>query len=189
MTPPNSTPVRVLGIDPGSRITGWAVLEIVGKTACRLESGVVKVGDGDFTQRLVGIQAGLDEVIKRWAPDFGAIERVFVSKNIDSALKLAHARGVALCAMGAAELSVQEYSAREIKLNIVGSGAAAKEQVQHMVKVILSIDEKLSLDESDALAIALCHAHHIQMGPLALEKQKMMGAGRKRGGSSYSGWR
>lgn len=185
----SSPPVRVLGIDPGSRVTGWAVLEIVGKKVRRLESGVVKVGDGNFVQRLVGIQAGIDRVIKRWSPDYGAIERVFVSKNIDSALKLGHARGVALCAMGAAELSVQEYAAREIKLNLVGSGSAAKEQVQHMVKVILSIEGKLTLDESDALAIALCHAHHIQMGPLALEKQKMMGAGRKRGGSSYAGWR
>lgn len=189
MAQPNSAPVRVLGIDPGSRITGWAVLELLGKKISRLESGIIKVGDGDFTQRLVGIQAGVEDVIKRWSPDYGSIERVFVSKNIDSALKLGHARGVALCAMGAAELSVQEYAAREIKLNLVGSGAADKAQVQHMVKVILSIEEKLSLDESDALAIALCHAHHIQMGPLALEKQKMMGAGRKRGGSSYAGWR
>lgn len=189
MAQPKSSPVRVLGIDPGSRVTGWAVLELAGKKVSRLESGIIKVGDGDFVQRLVGIQSGIDDVIKRWSPDYGSIERVFVAKNIDSALKLSHARGVALCAMGIAELTVQEYAAREIKLNIVGSGSAAKEQVQHMVKVILSIDEKITLDESDALAIALCHAHHIQMGPLALEKQKIMGAGRKRGGSSYAGWR
>jgi crossover junction endodeoxyribonuclease RuvC len=151
--------MRILGIDPGSRFTGYGVIEVSGDRAARIDHGVIRAGSGEFPERLGVIFHELRDLIERAAPDEVAVENVFVSKNAASALKLGQARGAAICAAIAAGLPVAEYSPRSVKQAIVGRGSADKVQVQHMVMVLLKLSETPAEDAADALAVALCHQH------------------------------
>jgi crossover junction endodeoxyribonuclease RuvC len=151
--------MRILGIDPGSRFTGFGIIEVTGDQAVTVSHGVIKAGAGDFPERLGIIFSGLCDLIKEYQPDQAAIETVFVSHNAGSALKLGQARGAAMCAAISLGLPVSEYSPRSIKQAIVGRGSADKVQVQHMVGVLLQLRESLAEDAADALAVALCHQH------------------------------
>ena len=151
--------VRILGIDPGSRLTGFGVLDFTADKPEYVASGAVNSIDGEFPQRLKRIFESVTEIVAEYRPDALAIESVFVHKNPGSALKLGHARSAAMCATFALNLEVFEYAPREIKQAIVGTGAATKEQVQHMVVSMLRLDGSPSADAADALAAALCHGH------------------------------
>jgi crossover junction endodeoxyribonuclease RuvC len=150
---------RVLGIDPGSRVTGYGIIESDGTHSRHLGSGCIRTGAGDFPARLGAIFHGLVEVLEAWQPQEVAVEQVFVSRNAASALKLGQARGAAISAIVTRELPVFEYTPAAVKQGLVGNGRAEKQQVQHMVQVILGMQGRMALDESDALAVALCHAH------------------------------
>lgn len=150
---------RVLGIDPGSRVTGYGVIETDGVRSRYLASGCIRTAAGDFPARLGEIFHGVREVLVEWRPQQVAVEQVFVSRNAASALKLGQARGAAISAVVTLDLQVFEYTPAAVKQGLVGNGRAEKEQVQHMVRVILGLQGKMALDESDALAVALCHAH------------------------------
>ena len=151
--------MRILGIDPGSRFTGFGIIEVDGGRALPIHQGVIKAGSGEFPERLGIIFSGISDLIDEFRPDEVAVETVFVSKNASSALKLGQARGAAVCAAIAKGLPVAEYSPRSVKQAIVGRGGADKVQVQHMVTVLLQLKEKLAEDAADALAVALCHQH------------------------------
>ncbi len=155
----DARPVRILGLDPGSRATGFGVVD-VGRDGPRyVASGAIRASGADFPKRLQDIYAGVAALVAEYAPAEIAIERVFVSRNPDSALKLGQARGAALSATFGCAASIHEYTPRAVKLGVVGTGAAEKAQVQKMVTVILGLDGRLGGDAADALAIALCHAH------------------------------
>ena len=156
---PKVVMTRVLGIDPGSRVTGFGVIETDGAHSRHLHSGCIRTASGDFPQRLGEIFNGVRAVLEEWRPDEVAVEQVFVARNAASALKLGHARGAAISAVVTEALPVFEYSPTAVKQGLVGTGRADKEQVQHMVRVILSLQQQMGLDQSDALAVALCHAH------------------------------
>jgi crossover junction endodeoxyribonuclease RuvC len=151
----------ILGIDPGSRLTGYGVIKQHGRNFEYLGSGCIKaLSQGeDLGSRLNTIFAGVSEIILQFQPTMFAIEQVFMAKNPDSALKLGQARGAAIVAATQAELVIAEYSARQIKQSVVGTGAADKSQVQHMVKSILKLPATPQADAADALAVALCHGH------------------------------
>ncbi len=149
----------ILGIDPGSRITGYGVIEQNGRHFRYLGSGCIRMSEKELPGRLKQIYAGVSEIITQFQPDVFAIEQVFMAKNADSALKLGQARGSAIVAAVNADLPVFEYAARLIKQSVVGTGAASKEQVQHMVQSILKLSAKPQADAADALGVAICHAH------------------------------
>jgi len=152
--------MRVLGIDPGSRITGYGVIEKQGNRLVHIDNGALQVGSGDdFALRLERIYSGLEQIIEKYSPRAAAIEQIFVSRNVNSALKLGHARGVAMLAAIHGGLDVNEYTAVQVKSAVVGYGRAAKGQVQQMVKALLNLPEIAQEDASDALAVAICHAH------------------------------
>lgn len=152
--------IRLLGIDPGSRVTGYGILDTDGQQSRHVASGVIKpLHAGEGAARLEVIYNEIGALIAEFTPAEMAIERVFVSRNADSALKLGQARAAAICATFGTDMPVYEYAAREVKQAIVGKGNAEKEQIQHMVRVLLSLDEQLPMDASDALGVALCHAH------------------------------
>jgi crossover junction endodeoxyribonuclease RuvC len=151
--------IRTLGIDPGSRITGFGVIEQRGRTSCYVASGCIRVGQYPLQERLKRIFEGLSEIIKEYQPQVVALEKIFVHKNVASALKLGQARGVALVAAALSELHVAEYTPRYIKKTVTGYGAADKKQVQQMIKTIFKLDGLPPPDASDALAVALCHAY------------------------------
>lgn len=152
--------MRILGIDPGSRITGFGIIDVRGEGEVSLvEQGVIRAGDGEFTARLGLIFDGLRRLIEEHAPTEVAVETVFISHNAASALKLGQARGAAVCAAISMGLPVAEYSPRSVKQAIVGRGGADKVQVQHMVGVLLQLRETPAEDAADALAVALCHQH------------------------------
>ena len=155
--------VRILGIDPGSRLTGFGVVDLVDDRARFVASGAVRTADGEFPDRLRQIFEAVEQLVSEYEPQELAIESVFVHKNAGSALKLGHARAAALCATFSASLSVHEYAPREIKQAVTGTGNATKEQVQHMVVRLLGLDGTPSADASDALAAALCHGHRRQL--------------------------
>jgi len=154
----------ILGIDPGSRLTGYGVVKHQGRNFEYLGSGCIKAisAGEDLGDRLQTIFAGVSELIIQFKPDMFAIEQVFMAKNPDSALKLGQARGAAIVAATNSGLTIAEYSARQIKQSVVGTGAAKKEQVQHMVKTILKLPGTPQADAADALAVALCHGHSYQ---------------------------
>lgn len=158
--------VRILGLDPGSIRTGYAVVETKGSEVAYLVSGAIRTQGETFAERLQEIFAGVDELTNEFRPDEVAIERVFMARNADSALKLGQARGAALCATFALRPRVFEYAPREIKQAVVGAGGAEKEQVQLMVKRLLNISGPLGADAADALAIALCHAYSRKLNAL-----------------------
>lgn len=159
---------RILGIDPGSRLTGFGVVDFDGDQAMYVASGTVKSIDGAFADRLRQIFLSVGGIVDQFRPDLVAIESVFMHKNASSALKLGHARSAAICATFAHGVEIHEYAPREIKQAIVGTGAATKEQVQHMVVSILKLDGVPAPDAADALAAALCHGHQwriqVQLG-------------------------
>jgi crossover junction endodeoxyribonuclease RuvC len=148
----------ILGIDPGSRITGFGLIDNQTNRMAYIASGNIKVIGDSLPQRLGYIFGAIDEVIREHRPCQMGIENVFMSRNADSALKLGQARGAAICAAYQAGLEIAEYAPREIKQALVGTGAANKDQVQHMVKRLLGIQQDLQADEADGLAIAICHA-------------------------------
>jgi crossover junction endodeoxyribonuclease RuvC len=150
--------VRILGLDPGSRKTGFGVIECRGSRNTQVTNGCLSVGNGSLNERLRAIFDGVQELIEKFQPDEVAIEKVFLNRNVDSALKLGHARGAALCAVPG-KTPVFEYAPRAIKLAVVGFGGAEKQQVAHMIRSMLAVEGKLSSDASDALAVAMCHAH------------------------------
>ena len=167
--------IRVLGIDPGLRITGFGVLDKIGSKLVYVTSGCIKTpAAGDLALRLKSILEGLREVIASVAPDQIAIEKVFVNTNPQSTLLLGQARGTAICAAVLHELPVAEYTALQVKQAVVGNGHAAKEQVQDMVKRLLQLTGDPSPDAADALACAICHAHGGQgLGKLATAGYRM----------------
>ena len=150
---------RILGIDPGSRLTGFGVLDCHLDSATYVASGAVNSVEGEFKDRLRLIFKSMSEIVALYRPDVVAIESVFVAKSAGSALKLGHARSAAICATFEFDLDVFEYAPREIKQAVVGTGGATKEQVQHMVRTMLELDGDPSSDAADALAAALCHAN------------------------------
>ena len=154
-----TTKRRILGIDPGSRLTGFGVVDFDGDRAIYIASGTVKSIDGAFADRLRQIFESVGGIVDEFRPDIVSIESVFMHKNAGSALKLGHARSAAICATFAHGVEVHEYAPREIKQAVVGTGAATKEQVQHMVVSILTLDGVPAPDAADALAAALCHGH------------------------------
>ncbi|MEQ8233579.1 MAG: crossover junction endodeoxyribonuclease RuvC [Gammaproteobacteria bacterium] len=151
--------IRILGIDPGSRVTGFGVVGVERHRVQHLAHGCIRLGDGAIDARLVKIFDTLAALIAEHRPHEAAIEKVFMNRNADSALKLGHARGVAMLAAGKAGLAVTEYSPNSIKQAVVGRGHAEKGQVQHMVRALLGLDGVLQADAADALAAAVCHAH------------------------------
>lgn len=149
----------ILGIDPGSRITGYGLVKQAHGRIEYLGSGCIRTNEKDLPLRLKQIHAGVSEIITQFSPDEFAIEQVFMAKNADSALKLGQARGAAIVSAVSQDLPVAEYSARQIKQAVVGTGAADKSQVQHMVTQLLNLSASPQADAADALAVALCHCH------------------------------
>jgi crossover junction endodeoxyribonuclease RuvC len=152
------TAIRILGIDPGSQITGFGIVELNAGRTAPVRWGSIRT-DGDHSMRLRCIFDEVNRVVREFRPAEIAIERVFLHRNADSALKLGQARAAAICATFDADLPVYEYSARHIKKAVVGRGGAEKAQVQRMVQIILGVREELPEDAADALAAAICHAH------------------------------
>jgi len=165
--------LRILGLDPGSRRTGYGVIERRGADWVHVAHGCVTVAAAEefLPERLRVIFESLRELIARHGPGEVAIERVFVNRNVDSALKLGQARGAALCAVPKG-LPVFEYAPRAIKLALVGSGAAEKVQVAHMIRTLLGLQGRIGPDASDALAVAVCHAHSRRLQELALQSER-----------------
>ena len=153
--------VRILGIDPGSQRTGIGIIDVdaAGRAVHVYNGPLVLLGEGGFPLRLKRLLLGLAELLDAWQPHEVAIEQVFVGKSADSALKLGQARGAAISAVVLRDLPVHEYAPKEIKLALVGRGSAEKEQIQHMVAIMLNLKGKLQADAADALAVAITHAH------------------------------
>jgi crossover junction endodeoxyribonuclease RuvC len=153
--------MRLLGLDPGLRHTGWGVIEVRGNRLSHIADGAVHSdGAKAMAERLVQLHEGLARVIERYRPDAAAVEETFVNKNPNSTLKLGQARGVALLVPALAGLPVAEYSTNLVKKSVVGAGHAEKQQIQRMVKLLLPGCLIESADAADALAVAICHAHH-----------------------------
>ena len=168
------TILRVLGIDPGSRVTGVGVVEADGQALHHIHSACIRVGEGDLGPRLARIYHGVVDVIDQHGPEEVALEQVFLARNPHAALVLGHARGSALLAAVHHKRVVAEYSALEIKRAMVGTGRATKEQVQHMVKILLGLGRNPPADAADALACAICHIHTRQM-PAHLSSREQVG--------------
>lgn len=149
----------ILGIDPGSRITGYGIIKEENRQLNYIDSGCIRTAEGALSQRLLEIFNGVCQLMDEYAPDDVAIEQVFMHQNPSSALKLGHARGVAMVAAASHRVKVHEYSPREIKQSVVGYGAAQKAQVKHMVVNLLMLNNPPQNDAADALAIAICHSH------------------------------
>lgn len=149
----------ILGIDPGSRKTGFGIIETFGSQSGYVASGVICLPEVSFSERLQMIFSGICEIIEEYCPQEVAVEQVFMSKSAGSALKLGQARGAAIVAATSHQLAVSEYEARKVKQSVVGSGGADKIQVQHMVKALLKLSALPQEDAADALAVALCHGN------------------------------
>jgi crossover junction endodeoxyribonuclease RuvC len=166
--------IRILGIDPGLRVTGFGVIDKEGQQLHYVASGCIKIPDGKLPERLKVILNSLSEVIAQHRPDQVAVEKVFVNVNPQSTLLLGQARGAAICAVVMANLPVAEYTALQVKQAVVGNGHAKKEQVQEMVQRLLKLSGIPSPDAADALACAICHAHGGQgLGALATAGYRM----------------
>lgn len=151
--------IRILGIDPGSINTGYGVIDSKGNHSKHVANGVIKVKGETLAEKLKIIHEGITSLIKEYQPEEVSIEKIFMNRNADSAIKLGQARGVAIAAAAIQDLPVYEYTANQVKQATVGKGHAAKEQVQHMIKILLCLDKQPAADAADALAIALCHAN------------------------------
>jgi crossover junction endodeoxyribonuclease RuvC len=152
--------MRVLGIDPGLRTLGWGVIEAGGGRLSHLGNGHCRSGEGDLAARLLALHTQLADIVARFAPDCAAVEQTFVNKDAAGTLKLGQARGIALLVPAQAGIPVDEYAPNQVKKTVVGVGHAAKEQVQHMVRMQLPGVQLAGPDAADALAVAICHAHH-----------------------------
>lgn len=170
--------MRILGIDPGSRLTGFAVIDAQGQRLQARGFGVIRPRAEALGERLGEIFTGVAEVIAELAPAAVAVESVFLARNAQSALKLGQARGAAICAAAQAALPVFEYSPRSVKQAVVGTGRADKAQVQHMMRHLLGIEGPLAADAADALAIAVCHAHTAHTLGFARQNYRVAGATR-----------
>lgn len=157
--PELSQTIRILGIDPGSRYTGWGVVDVQGQRQRAVAWGCIRLGDAPFDQRVRRIFEDVQGLVQAHGPAEAAIEDVFVSRNAMSALKLGQARGAAMAAIACLEVPIAAYSPARVKQSIVGSGRADKTQIGHMVRALLGINTRIQADAADALAIALCHAH------------------------------
>jgi crossover junction endodeoxyribonuclease RuvC len=157
----------ILGIDPGSRVTGYGLIRAESSKLIYLDSGCIRLPSGELSERLKYIFEGIKELIARYNPTHAAIEQVFMHRNVNSALVLGHARGAAIVATSLQSIPISEYSPRQIKQAVVGYGAAAKHQVQQMVRQLLNLSGVPKPDAADALAVALCHAN-MQHGLQAL---------------------
>lgn len=175
----------IIGIDPGSRLTGYGITQKEGQKLIFVDAGTIRTETPEMPERLKRIFAGIERIVKFHGPTEAAVEQVFMSVNPDSALKLGQARGAAIAALVNLDLQVAEYTARQIKQSVVGYGAADKEQVQMMVMRILNLSIKPQQDAADALATAICHAHASgSMTKLAvLNALGGMARGRTRGSS------
>ena len=167
----------ILGIDPGSRVTGYGVVRDTGRGCEYVASGCIRTGTGELPDRLRAVFSGVSEVIRTYGPVTMGIEQVFMARNADSALKLGQARGAAIVAGAEAGLQIAEYTATQVKQAIAGTGGADKQQVQMMVMHLLKLLEKPQIDAPDAVAIALCPAHPRQ----SLIPHGLVGA-KRRGG-------
>ena len=154
--------MRVLGIDPGLRAMGWGVIDVDGSRLRHVANGVCKSTSGDLASRLVALHDQLEDVVAEYAPEAAAVEQTFVNMNGAATLKLGQARGIALLVPARAGLIVGEYAPNKIKKAVVGVGHADKDQIAHMVKLQLPGVDLAGPDATDALAIAICHAHHLQ---------------------------
>lgn len=150
----------ILGIDPGSQVTGYGVIQLRQNKPIYVASGCIRVDKADHPVRLKQIFTGIRQVIEQYRPTHAAVEQVFMHKNPNSAIKLGQARGAALTALALSDLEIAEYTPRLVKQSVVGYGAAQKVQIQHMVRVLLELSGFPQADAADALAIALCHANH-----------------------------
>lgn len=168
--------MRVLGIDPGLRNLGWGVVEVEGARLRHVGSGCLHSGIGDLGPRLAALFAELEDLIARVTPDTAAIEQTFVNRDAVATLKLGQARGVALLALARAGMPLGEYAPNAVKKAVVGVGHASKEQIGHMVRMHLPGAAPESPDAADALAIAICHAHHCQSGARYAEALARAGA-------------
>ena len=152
--------LRILGIDPGSRKTGYGLIEQSGNKSRHLDSGFIRLNEkSTLSERLFILSRELGIIIDKLNPNCGAIEKIFYAKNAQSALSLGHARGVILLKFSERQLPVHEYQALKIKQSVVGAGKADKNQIKHMVKILLNIQGPLQEDQADALAVAITHAH------------------------------
>ncbi len=149
----------ILGIDPGSQCTGYGLISSEAEQLKYIDSGVIRLPKGELTPRLKILAESIDELIDRYSPDEASVEQVFIARNPRSALVLGHARGAAVVTCARRGLDIAEYSARQIKQAVTGTGAATKQQVQHMVRVLLALSAEPASDAADALAAAICHHH------------------------------
>ncbi|AKC32042.1 crossover junction endodeoxyribonuclease RuvC [Candidatus Pantoea carbekii] len=149
----------VLGIDPGSCVTGYGVIRYIDQRIIYLDSGCIRTNTTHLASKLKFIYSGISKVIQKFSPDYVAIEQVFMSKNADSVIKLGQARGAAIVAVVNQEVPVFEYAARQIKQTVTGTGRAEKKQVQYMVRTLLKLQFNPQIDAADALAIAITHCH------------------------------
>lgn len=154
--------MRVLGIDPGLRCLGWGVIEVSGSRLSHVANGTIRTEGSDLAERLLVLFTGLGEVLERFRPDAAAVEQTFVNRDGAGTLKLGQARGVAVLVVAQAGLAVGEYAPNAVKKAVVGVGHADKVQVAHMVRHQLPGVDLAGPDAADALAIAICHAHHLQ---------------------------
>ncbi len=154
--------MRVLGIDPGLRNMGWGVIDVAGSRLSHVGNGICHSLGDDLATRLLSLHVQLAEVVARFIPDCAAVEQTFVNKDAVATLKLGHARGIALLVPAQAGLTVGEYAPNAVKKAVVGVGKAAKQQVDHMVRMQLPGVVIAGPDAADALAVAICHAHHAQ---------------------------
>lgn len=159
-----SAPLKVLGIDPGSRCTGYGIVQVQGTAVSYVASGCIRLDPAaELWRRLQAIFSGVGTVIERYRPQVMAVEQAFLSNNVQSTVKLSEARAAAMVAASSCGLEISEYSARQIKQAVVGYGAAHKEQVQYMIRHILQVSGRLQADAADALACAICHAYTAHM--------------------------
>ena len=158
--------MRVIGIDPGLRNLGWGVIDVAGARLTHVANGICRSApngeEGDLAQRLVSLHSQLTEVLRTYAPDTAAVEHTFVNKDAVATLKLGQARGIALLVPAQFGLTVGEYAPNAVKKTVVGVGHAAKQQIDHMVRLHLPGIKVAGPDAADALAVAICHAHHMQ---------------------------
>ena len=167
--------MRILGLDPGLRVTGYGVIEKRGSGLIYVASGCIKSPDGELPDRLKNILHSVQEVIRLYSPAEVAVEKVFVNVNPQSTLLLGQARGAAICGAVLSDLPVAEYTALQVKQAVVGNGHAQKEQVQEMVKRLLKLPASPSADAADALACAICHAHGGLVGAMSTKGYRVKG--------------
>ena len=158
-----STSVRILGVDPGSVRTGFAIIDFHGQRFTHVHSGHLALGRGEMAPRLARIFQGLNEMIEQYQPQVAAVESVFVQKNVATAIKLGQARGAAIAAIACHDLNVVEYPPAKVKQAIAGGGRADKQQINFMVQRLVALRDVPQEDQADALAVALCHAFHMPL--------------------------